>query len=212
VPHDKLTPSSRGMTPLKRASAHEWVEGVTAVLEANPVADLQEKRRILKSRAVALAKEAGDGKQAGECIETVEFLLACEHYAIESRHVREVFSLRDLTPLPCTPPYILGMTNLRGQILSIFDLKRFFEISAKGLTQFNKVLLVQTDEMEIGILADEILGMKTVPLEDIHPPPATFAGVHAEYVRGVTRNRLVVLDIGKMLADKRIVVHEEVDV
>lgn len=212
MPHEKMTASSQEQASPDWASAPKRLERATAVLDESRASDLQEKRRILKSRAVALAKEAGDGKQTGECVEVVEFLLAFEHYAIESRHVREVFSLRDLTPLPCTPPHILGIANLRGQIIPIIDLKRLFEIPTQALTEFNKVLLIHAEAMEVGILADVILGMKSLPQKDIHPPPTTFTGARAEYAHGVTKDRLVVLDAGKMLTDARIIVHEEVGV
>lgn len=211
MPNKRATTAARGEAALDWAGVRKRLEDAAAGLDENRERSPEENRRILKSRALALAQETGDGREAGERVEIVEFLLAAEHYATESRHVREVFSLRDLTPLPCTPPHILGITNLRGQIIAIIDLKRFFEIPAKGLAEFNKVLLIQTDQMEVGLLADAVLGVRVLAREEVHPPPTTFTGVHAEFVQGVTRDRLVVLDAAKMLADNRIMVHEEVE-
>jgi len=96
-----------------------------------------EKRAILKKRAQVLARAPKREDEAGECLEVVEFLLAYEQYGIESSYIREVYPLKDLTPLPCTPPFVLGIINVRGQILSVIDLKKIFDLPQKGLTELN---------------------------------------------------------------------------
>ena len=83
------------------------------------------KKEILKARARALARESGAGTVV-QTIEVIEFLLAYERYAMELDHVREVFPLKEITPLPGTPPFVLGIINVRGQIVSVVDLKKFF--------------------------------------------------------------------------------------
>lgn len=172
---------------------------------------LQEKKKILKARAKALAREAEDGEEGKESIEVVEFLLAYEKYAIESSFVREVYPLKELTPLPCTPPFVLGIINVRGRILSVIDVKKFFDLPEKGLTDLNKIIIVHTDEIEFGILADSILGVRWIPLAEIQPSLPTLTGIRAEYLKGVTKERLVVLDAEKILYDKRTIVHEELE-
>ena len=99
---------------------------------------------------------------------------------------------------------------MRGQILSIIDLKKFFDLPEKGLTDLNKVIVVQREGMAFGILADVILGVRRIAPQDLQPSLPTLTGIRAEYLRGVTKERLVVLDVGKILLDKNIVVQEEV--
>ena len=169
-----------------------------------------EKRNILKARAQALARRREQEAPAEEQIEVVEFLLAYERYALESSYVREVYPLKELTPVPCTPPFVLGIINVRGQILSVIDLKKLFDLPEKGLTDLNKVILVQSDAMQLGILADLILGVRAIPVPDVQVPLPTLTGIREEYLRGVTRECLVVLDVGRILSDKNLVVHEEV--
>ena len=171
----------------------------------------EEERRILKARAEALAREPEPERGAGEYLELVEFRLASESYAVESAYVREVYPLKELTPLPCTPAFVLGIINMRGQILSIVDLKKFFDLPAGGLTDLNRVVILHTEDMEFGILADTVIGLRHVSTEEIHPPPPTLKGIQAEYLRGVTKEGLVVLDGGRILTDKRIIVDEEVE-
>jgi purine-binding chemotaxis protein CheW len=117
--------------------------------------------------------------------------------------------LKELVPLPGTPPFVLGVTSVRGQILSVIDLKKFFELPDKGLTDLNKVIVVRADVMEFGILADAILGTRSIPLAEIQPSLATLTGIRSDYLRGVTKDRLVVLDAARIVSDQRIIVREE---
>ena len=174
----------------------------------------ENEKQKLRERAKALAREpqsAERAEAAEERIQVIEFLLAYERYGIESSFIREVYPLKDLTPLPCTPPFVLGIINVRGQIRSVLDIKRFFDLPQKGLTDLNQVLLVRGDDMELGILADEVLGVRSLPMSAIQPAPATLTGIRAEYLRGVTADRLILLNVAAILSDERILVDEEVE-
>ena len=170
----------------------------------------EKKKQLLKARARELARDDAKEKTAGESIEVVEFLLAYETYGIESCYVREICSLKELTPVPCTPPFVLGIINVRGQIVSVIDMKKFFDLPDQGLTDLNKVLVLKNDRMEFGLLADAIVGVRSLPTCDLQPTLPTLTGIREEYLRGITKERVVILDAVKLLSDKNIVVHEEV--
>lgn len=171
-----------------------------------------EKKEILKARAKALAREPEREQKAEEYFEVVEFLLAYEKYAIETAYIREVYPLRELTPLPCTPRFVLGIINVRGQILSVIDIKKFFDLPEKGLTDLNKVIILHTNNMEFGILADKILGVRSIAAGEMQPSLPTLTGIRAEYLKGVTEEMRIILDAKKILNDDRILVHEEVEI
>lgn len=199
----------------KREPAIDWRE-VHQRLEAARVAserawapDAEEAKRILKARAKALARETGKA-EAADALELVEFLLAHERYAVESRYVREVYPLENLTPLPCTPAFVLGIVNIRGEILSVLDIKKFFDLPEKGLTDLNKVIVLQSGNMLFGILADAILGVRRIPIAEIQPSLPTLTGIREKYLKGVTPERTVVLDAEKLLTDETIIVQEQV--
>lgn len=92
-----------------------------------------DKKRILKERARLLAQEP-EKKEAGDTIEILEFSLAHERYGIETSFIREVYPLKEYTPLPCTPAFVFGLINVRGQVLSIIDMRKFFELPEKGIS------------------------------------------------------------------------------
>ena len=166
----------------------------------------EEKSKMLKERARSLAKEPKGIEEDESHLEVVEFMLAHERYALELTHIREVYPLKELTPLPGTPDFVLGIINIRGQILSIVDIKRFFDLPEKGLTNLNQVIILQSEEMEFGILADEILGTKSIPANTIQDSLPTLTGIRAEYLKGVTGDRVVILDGEKIVSDEKMVV------
>jgi purine-binding chemotaxis protein CheW len=205
------TPRQKQTTALDWREIHRRIETAQAALDRGTVPTPDEKKKILQARAKALAREPQVKRDAEADLEVVEFLLAYERYAIESSYVREVYPLREFTPLPGTPPFILGIINVRGRILSVIDIKKFFDIPEKGLTDLNKVIILQSDEMEFGVLADVILGVRTIPLGEIQPSLPTLTGIREEYLKGVTAERVVILDAEKLLSDPKMIVHQDVE-
>lgn len=170
--------------------------------------DAEKIRTILRTRARMLAREPDQGPVA-DTIEVVEFVLADETYAVEVRHVREVGPLTDLTPLPGTPAFVLGIINLRGEILSIIDIKKFFDLPERGLTDLNKVIVLHSEKMLLGILADAILGVRRIPRSQIQPSLPTLTGIREKYLQGVTGERVTLLDAEKLLSDETIIVRDQ---
>jgi purine-binding chemotaxis protein CheW len=166
---------------------------------------------ILHARAQALARRPELAPAADTLLDVLEFRLAEERYAVETQHVREVVPLKDLTPLPCTPPFVLGIVNVRGHILPVLDLKKFFELPEQGVTDLHCIILVRGRDLEFGLLADLVVGVRSIPLESLQPSLPTLTGIRSEYLKGVTAERLVVLDLARLMADPKIIVQDEVE-
>jgi purine-binding chemotaxis protein CheW len=189
---------------------HRRLDASQAALKQKLAPSLEEKQKILRARARSLAARGKNETTSSALLEVVGFMLETEHYGIESRHIREIHPLSEFTPLPCTPAFVLGLVNVRGQILSIINIKKLFDLPEKGLTDLNKVIIVHAHHMELGILADAILGTRSIALEELHPALPTLTGIRAEYLKGITKDPLVVLDVEKILADGKILVDEVV--
>jgi purine-binding chemotaxis protein CheW len=186
-------------------------EQTTILAPSNP-SEANSDEGILKARARDLArppKRDDDGQ--GEILNVIEFRLAQERYAVEQKYVREVYPLRELTPLPCTPGFVLGMINVRGQILPVIDVKRFFDLPQAGITDLHMVIIVHVEEMELGILADAVSGVRSVPQALCQPSLPTLTGIRAKYLKGVTDQHVVILDVPSILNDPKTVVQEEVE-
>lgn len=162
----------------------------------------------LKKRAEALAESK---QPAGEkaTIETAAFRLTDEIYGIELRFVREVLPLGQMTFIPGVPEYISGIINVRGEILSVMDLKRLFNLEAATAPDIQHVLVLSAPGMAFGILADQILGVRQIPKETLQPSLPTLTGIRADYLKGLDKTGLIVLDGEKLLADESLTVNDD---
>ncbi|MCA9882310.1 MAG: chemotaxis protein CheW [Anaerolineae bacterium] len=128
----------------------------------------------------------------------VTFRLGKERYAVNTNWVRGVQSISRITRVPGAPEYYPGVVNMRGRIITLFDLRRFF-----GLTVDEKMpkelVQIEIGELNLGMLADHIEGVEQIPDDEIEPIDMLFA-------RGITTDRLVILDLEKMAQDSRLVV------
>ena len=169
-------------------------------------------KRVLRERAQALARvDAAAVAADADVLELLEFRLAAERYAVETRYVVEVHPLRELTPLPGTPAFVRGIVNLRGRILPVFDLKKFFDLPEQGLTDLHRIIVVRGHELELGLLADTVATVRTLPRAALQPSLPTLSEIGAEYLMGVSEERIIVLDLARILTDPKIVVNDEVD-
>jgi purine-binding chemotaxis protein CheW len=180
-------------------------------MEDGEVCDTGRAEEVLRSRARVLARVPDTSDTTEAALEVVEFLLASERYAVETVYIREVYPLKDITPVPCTPSFVLGILSVRGQILSVIDLRKFFDLPQQGLSDLNRVIIVRMGKMETGILADEIVGVRGIPPGRLQSSLPTLTGVRADYLRGVTDERLAVLDVSRILSDPNLTVYEEVE-
>jgi len=194
------------------SAVHRRLQSVNAAIERAVSPSVGEKNSILKQRARILSQEARNNEAGEEYIEILEFLLAQERYGIETRHIREVYPLKELTPLPSTPPFVLGVVNARGRIVPVVDIKTIFGLPDRGLTDLNKLIIVRANGMELGLLADTIAGVRRVPLQGIQPSLPTLSGIRADYLKGVTKERLVIIDAEKMLLDEKLLVHGDLEI
>lgn len=182
---------------------HRRLEAIQQTIEHGWKLTQEEKEAVLHARAEALAKEPNRKREAEETLDVLEFLVAHEHYGIELSYVREVYPLKDLTPLPGTPAFILGVTNVRGQVLAVIDIKKLFGLPDRGLTDLNKTIIVQNTGMELGILADAVLGLRSVAVSEIQLSLPTLKGIREDFLRGVTRQSMVLLDAKKLLSARQ---------
>lgn len=189
--------------------AKEKIENSKNALKSNKNISIEENEKILKNRAAKFAIENKKNEKE-EYIEVLKFIIADEIYAIESKFIREVYPLRKFTTLPCTPEFILGIINIRGQIISIMDIRRFFNLPSKGLTNLNRVIIIKTKNIEIGILADKVLNVKKINQKNILKTLPTLTEIREEFLLGITNRQVVIIDVVKLLNDEKIIVCDQV--
>lgn len=185
------------------------LEASRVALESSFQPTAEEQQRILLERAEELAREPKKAVDAASLIQVIEFQIAGGSFAVEPRYVRKVFPLSTLTTIPGTPGHVAGVTNLGGEVLSLINLKVLLSLSGEGLTNGTQVIVLRSEHMEFGLLADSVLGSRTILQEEIGPALPTLSGSGRLYLKGVTLDRTAILDAKLMLADESIVVNDK---
>ena len=165
-------------------------------------------KSILEARSRALSQSSEI--QAGESMQLVVFSLANETYGLATDYVHEVQPLHQVSPVPCTPDLVVGVINIRGSIYSVIDIRSFFGVEQKEITELTKVILVNAAGLEVGILADDVKGATSIPLAEIKSALDAQSATKDEYVQGVTKDMLIILNLEALLRDERIIVRQEV--
>ena len=132
----------------------------------------------------------------------LQFKLGEENYAMELLKVKEVIPVPDTTPLPSSPPYYTGIMNLRGQIISIIDLRKKLSIVSNAQNAEVAVIIVEIDGIGIGVMVDYIGKVLNLKNSDIAEVPEVSKQINAKYIQGVYKDGDVLnifLDIASIL-------------
>jgi purine-binding chemotaxis protein CheW len=123
-----------------------------------------------------------------ESVQLVVFRLADEWYAVDILRIREIVRADKITFLPSSPSNIGGIVNVRGNIVSVTDLKKAFGLVSEDLTGRSRIIVVKNNNYETGILADETDGVIQVSVKSIDPVLSTLSPSKSEYIEGEVRS------------------------
>lgn len=178
---------------------------------------------LWKRRAEELATPQ-DKEESGETLSLVIVRLGREYYALNVQYVSDIRPAIQITRAPRVPAWIAGVTNARGRILSVLDLARFLGLEGDRPVPVmgqGMLVVVETADLALGLLVDGVLMVDALPVRLIREIPETLRGVPEPWALGVVDlgdtqlalNRdgvLVVLDVGALLADPRLIIDEKV--
>lgn len=167
-------------------------------------------RSILEDRARELAKPLEEQvQQQGH--DVVVFDLGGERYAVESAVVREIRRLGAVTPLPGIPSFVLGIVNVRGEILSVLDLAKILNLPERPPTESAYMLVLTDGSMTFAITVHGLRGTERLSLDGLQPAPGAEDGIAKKIIRGVRPDRLIVIDGRALLSEKALIVgyHEK---
>jgi purine-binding chemotaxis protein CheW len=132
----------------------------------------------------------------------LSFNLGVEEYAVPLLAVREVIAMPEYTPVPYTPPYFLGIMNLRGQVISIMDLRQ--KLGVKPLQQAETtVIICDLGGASIGVVVDSVNTVLSPKAEEISPKPEIQSSRPTDYITGVFRKErklILFLDLTRSLS------------
>jgi len=205
---DATTVSGNGHGPVDWTGVRERLERVAAATGGGGLSP-EDTGRLLKERARQLAELAVVRDEESPTIQVLEFVLRGERYAVDTSSVREVYPLKEITAVPGTPPFVLGVISVRGRICSVLDLGHVFGLPSGERGPDAMAVVLAGRGMEFAILADEVAGMRRLETAALQTSLPTLTGARQKYLRGVTPERVAVLDAQRLLADDTLVVRDE---
>lgn len=176
-----------------------------------PEAD-EKTRSIFHQRALDLIRATGD-KAAAEQKLLAVIELDGELYGVDLDLVREFSDIGNITPVPCTPTHIIGNMNLRGEVLTLFDIRETLGISAITRSELKKLIVVQSGGLMLGVPVEAIVALIHLLPEEILPAPSRTDTTQAEHLTGTAQyddKLLGMLDLEKILQNPELVVDEDI--
>ena len=133
----------------------------------------------------------------------VIFDLAEEHYGVDIAAVEGIIKMQDITTVPHAPEFVEGVTNLRGEVLPVVDLRKRFELPPSEETIDTRIVVVELQTGKVGVIVDDVSEVLQVPADAIEPPSPIIAGIESAMLMGIAKveDRLIILlDLVKLLS------------
>ena len=135
------------------------------------------------------------------------FALANEEYGLEILKVREIFGYMEITAVPQTPHYVMGVINLRGQVIPVIDLRAKFGMDTTDVTEQTCIIVVEITQnqqkFDTGIVVDHVSEVLDIPGENIEATPQFGSSVNTDFILGMGKigdTVKILLDIDKVMA------------
>lgn len=171
-----------------------------------------EERAIFRSRAENLMLPSARQDFTG-LIPLAVVGLNGEYFGIDLEIIREFTDIRQITPIPCTPPHIVGNMNLRGEILTLIDIRGVLNLPPNGIEATSKAMVLHVDDIVAGVVVEHVYDVTYLNPKEITPIPTAVHSSNDEFLRGTAPYRdkmMTLLDIPKIFAKGDLIVNEEV--
>lgn len=140
-------------------------------------------------------------------MQCVTFTLDAEVYGINVMQVQEVLREIEVAPVPGAPDYVIGIINLRGNVVSVVDARRRFGLSPADSTPLTRIVVIEAQQQIIGILVDSVAEVVDIDLADIELAPNVGNRESARYIDGVVSRGdtlLILVDLDKLLTEEEL--------
>lgn len=138
-------------------------------------------------------------------LQWVTFQLAEETYGINVMQVQEVLRYSEIAPVPGAPEYVIGIINLRGNVVTVIDTRARFGLEPAAVSDSTRIVIIESDQQVIGILVDSVAEVVYLRSSDIDSAPNVGTEESARFIQGVSNrdNELLILvDLNKLLTDE----------
>lgn len=155
-----------------------------------------------------MSEEKSNGTPASvaddEVLQWVTFKLDTEKYGINVMQVQEVLRYSEIAPVPGAPLYVLGIINLRGNVVTVIDTRSRFGLETSDISEDTRVVIIESDKQVIGILVDSAAEVVYLRTSEIDAAPNVGNDESAKFIQGVSNRDgelLILVDLNKLLSD-----------
>lgn len=137
-------------------------------------------------------------------LQWVTFQLEDETYGINVMQVREVLRYSEIAPVPGAPDYVLGIINLRGNVVTVIDTRSRFGLAQGEVTDNSRVIVIEAESQVVGIMVDSVAEVVYLKTSEIDTTPSVGTDESAKFIQGVSNRNgslLILVDLNKLLSD-----------
>lgn len=137
-------------------------------------------------------------------LQWVTFRLDNETYGINVMQVQEVLRHSEIAPVPGAPSYVLGIINLRGNVVTVIDTRQRFALAPAPVTDQTRIVIIEADRQVVGILVDSVAEVVYLRQSEIETAPNVGTDESAKFIQGVSNKNdelLILVDLEKMMTD-----------
>lgn len=143
-------------------------------------------------------------KKDDQVLQWVTFRLENETYGINVMQVQEVLRYTEIAPVPGAPGYVLGIINLRGNVVTVIDTRARFGLMPGEVTENSRIVIIEAEKQVIGILVDSVAEVVYLRSSEIESAPNVGTEESAKFIQGVCNRGeelLILVDLNKLLSD-----------
>ena len=138
-------------------------------------------------------------------IQWVTFRLSGETYGINVMQVQEVLRYTEIAPVPGAPPYVLGIINLRGNVVTVIDTRLRFGLPSADTTDQTRIVIIEAENQVVGMLVDAVAEVVYLRQSEIETTPNVGNDESAKFIQGVCHKNdelLILVELEKMMSDE----------
>ena len=143
-------------------------------------------------------------KASEEVFQWVTFKLENETYGVNVMQVQEVLRYTEIAPVPGAPDYVLGIINLRGNVVTVIDTRLKFGLMPAEITDNSRIIIIEAEKQVVGILVDSVAEVVYLKASEIDDAPSVGTEESARFIQGGSNRKddlLILVDLNKLLSD-----------
>lgn len=152
-----------------------------------------------------MSNAAAQSTGSDPVIQLVTFRLKDETYGINVMQVQEVLRVSEIAPVPGAPGYVLGIINLRGNVVTVIDTRTRFGLPTTERDDSSRIVIIESEQQVVGILVDSVAEVVELRQSEIDTAPSIGSEESSRYIQGVAsrdQDLLIVVDLNKLLSDE----------